>query len=125
MPCPPLHVHVPCLLPGDEDYEKQLTLRERLRLYCVGLIRPEGRTKWDLFIMLLLVWVLFASPVIICFGLTVRPSSSAPRVLAGVRKAHEARHLLLSQSRFDAGVIPVAGGPAHTYASIHTHRDVP
>ncbi|KAG2442021.1 hypothetical protein HYH02_009813 [Chlamydomonas schloesseri] len=57
---------------GDDadDYDRPMSLKERLTLYSVGLIRPEGRTKWDLFILALLVWVLFASPVIICFGLT-------------------------------------------------------
>lgn len=99
---------------GDEDYEKQLTLRERLRLYCVGLIRPEGRTKWDLFILLLLVWVLFASPVIICFGLQVGPCSGGSGGGAG-RNSHEARLLWSRQGRCDhasaAGVMPVGGGP--------------
>lgn len=48
-----------------------LSAWELVKLWTVGLIRPEARTKWDLFILLLLVWVLFASPVIICFGLGV------------------------------------------------------
>ncbi|KAG2496753.1 hypothetical protein HYH03_005162 [Edaphochlamys debaryana] len=57
------------MIGDDDEYDRPMSLRERLRLYAVGLIRPEGRTRWDLFILVLLAWVLFASPVIICFGL--------------------------------------------------------
>ncbi|KAG2440770.1 hypothetical protein HXX76_003626 [Chlamydomonas incerta] len=65
------NVDYPRMIGDDaEEYERPMSLKERLKLYTVGLIRPEGRTKWDLFILALLVWVLFASPVIICFGLT-------------------------------------------------------
>ncbi|GIL83599.1 hypothetical protein Vretifemale_12379, partial [Volvox reticuliferus] len=64
----PSYDHPP-MIGDDEEYFKPMSLLDRLKLYSVGLIRPEGRTKWDLFILVLLVWVLFASPVIICFGL--------------------------------------------------------
>ncbi|GFR51910.1 hypothetical protein Agub_g14394, partial [Astrephomene gubernaculifera] len=60
----------PRMIGDDDEYDRPLTLLERLKLYGMGLIRPEGRTKWDLFILVLLLWVLFASPVIICFGLS-------------------------------------------------------
>ncbi|KXZ53940.1 hypothetical protein GPECTOR_6g858 [Gonium pectorale] len=60
----------PRMIGDDDEYDKPLSMHERLQLYTYGLIRPEGRTKWDLFILVLLVWVLFASPVIICFGLS-------------------------------------------------------
>ncbi|GLI64373.1 hypothetical protein VaNZ11_007619, partial [Volvox africanus] len=59
----------PPMIGDDEEYSRPMSLVDRLKLYSVGLIRPEGRTKWDLFILVLLVWVLFASPIIICFGL--------------------------------------------------------
>ncbi|EFJ48067.1 hypothetical protein VOLCADRAFT_117675 [Volvox carteri f. nagariensis] len=60
----------PPMIGDDDEYYKPMTLLERLKLYLVGLIRPEGRTKWDLFILVLLAWVLFGSPVVICFGLS-------------------------------------------------------
>jgi hypothetical protein len=93
---------------GDDadDYDRPLSLKERLKLYTVGLIRPEGRTKWDLFILMLLVWVLFASPVIICFGLTVR---------ACVRVGLGARGTWVAGGGADVGCVAVApkgkGGP--------------
>eukprot|EP00201_Polytomella_parva_P007092 CAMPEP_0175083354 /NCGR_PEP_ID=MMETSP0052_2-20121109/27331_1 /TAXON_ID=51329 ORGANISM="Polytomella parva, Strain SAG 63-3" /NCGR_SAMPLE_ID=MMETSP0052_2 /ASSEMBLY_ACC=CAM_ASM_000194 /LENGTH=211 /DNA_ID=CAMNT_0016354785 /DNA_START=1 /DNA_END=632 /DNA_ORIENTATION=+ len=58
---------------GDNDLEfgnVSITFLNRVWLWVFGLIRPEARTKWDVFILVLLAWVLFASPVIICFGLT-------------------------------------------------------
>ncbi|GFH17913.1 cyclic nucleotide-binding domain-containing protein [Haematococcus lacustris] len=58
------------LMLGDEDDpDRPLTRWDKLYLLAFGLINPEGRTKWDMFILLLLLWVCFASPLIICFGL--------------------------------------------------------
>lgn len=57
------------MLGDEDDPDKPLTVSDRLRLLAYGLINPEGRTKWDLFILLLLVWVCFASPLIVCFDL--------------------------------------------------------
>ena len=35
--------------------------------YLWGLLLPEERAGWDLFIMLLILWVVFATPMVVCF----------------------------------------------------------
>ncbi|MEW5309292.1 MAG: hypothetical protein WDW38_001188 [Sanguina aurantia] len=56
------------MIGDDEDPDRLQTCPELVHLWALGIIRPHARTRWDAFLVLLLLWVLFVSPVILCFG---------------------------------------------------------
>ncbi len=66
---------------------RPLTRLDKCKLVAWGLINPEGRTKWDMIILVLLVWTCFASPLIICFHLGVSGSTAAGLVQPRLRRA--------------------------------------
>jgi hypothetical protein len=50
-----------------------------------GLILPQQRVAWDLLLLLLLLWVAFAVPFILCFSVEVSTHGSTPCQLARQR----------------------------------------
>ena len=44
----------------------------------VGILHPDDRGSWDLYILLLMFWVCTVSPYVICFGITVSVTSKTP-----------------------------------------------
>lgn len=49
--------------------------RQRLAYLAWGLILPQQRVAWDLLLLLLLLWVAFAVPFILCFSVEVSAQS--------------------------------------------------
>eukprot|EP00879_Flechtneria_rotunda_P025343 GHRR01026922.1.p1 GENE.GHRR01026922.1~~GHRR01026922.1.p1 ORF type:complete len:187 (+),score=53.25 GHRR01026922.1:990-1550(+) len=51
-----------------QDLLQSRRRQTRLYRFLWGVILPEERSPWDMFLLLLLPWVVFAIPVIVCFG---------------------------------------------------------
>jgi hypothetical protein len=73
---------------------------QRLAYLAWGLILPQQRVAWDLLLLLLLLWVAFAVPFIICFNVEVSAHGSTGSITSamGSRSSRQPAHGLRAHS---------------------------